>query len=209
MKFNDFSSTIDLVNYYEELKSISPELYYPTVIEDFFDEKIIPWLDATGSGEKIVPYLELKNQVDNLSETKLVLEFLRILTGDDSNTIVESEVNKDREFNVDGVIFKMVYVEGGQFSMGDGHDGAPFKRVTTSDFFCGETQVTKSLWKAVMRGECPKPSFDNPLQALEYGMRLSRWKEEKRSFSKPKSLSNVKNCEYSMSEKVSASAGTS
>ena len=75
---------------------------------------------------------------------------------------------KEREergkFNVGGVEFKMVFVEGGTFMMGaqksdpmspnyDGEardDESPVHEVVLSDYYIGETQVTQALWKAVM-----------------------------------------------------------
>lgn len=63
-----------------------------------------------------------------------------------------------REFEVRGVKFKMIYVEGGTFMMGatseqgndaDG-DEKPVHKVTLSDYYIGETVVTQNLWKAVM-----------------------------------------------------------
>ena len=59
---------------------------------------------------------------------------------------------------VNGVSFKMVYVEGGTFTMGctseqgsDCYDDEkPSHEVTVSDFSIGETEVTQALWKAVM-----------------------------------------------------------
>ena len=57
-----------------------------------------------------------------------------------------------------GDSFLMVYVEGGQFSMGCTSDQqgncksneSPAHFVRLSDFYIGETEVTQSLWKAVM-----------------------------------------------------------
>lgn len=69
---------------------------------------------------------------------------------------------KEREergkFNVGGVEFKMVFVEGGTFMMGatseQGIDAflneEPEHKVTLSDYYIGETPVTQALWKAVM-----------------------------------------------------------
>ena len=84
----------------------------------------------------------------------------------------EEQERKDRErrdreergkFNVGGVEFKMVYVEGGTFTMGataeQGSDAddcdfeKPAHKVTLSDYYIGETQVTQALWKAVMKKE--------------------------------------------------------
>lgn len=80
----------------------------------------------------------------------------------------EERERKEREergkFNVGGVEFKMVFVEGGTFMMGaqnsdpksPNYDGeaweleSPVHEVELSDYYIGETQVTQALWKAVM-----------------------------------------------------------
>jgi formylglycine-generating enzyme required for sulfatase activity len=64
----------------------------------------------------------------------------------------------DREFEVNGVKFKMIAVEGGSFMMGatpgQGDDARenekPAHKVTVDDFLIGETEVTQELWFAVM-----------------------------------------------------------
>ena len=61
-------------------------------------------------------------------------------------------------FTVKGVSFKMVFVKGGTFTMGatseQGRDAnsheKPAHRVTLSDYYIGQTEVTQALWKAVM-----------------------------------------------------------
>lgn len=66
--------------------------------------------------------------------------------------------NRDKVFNVGGVEFKMVYVEGGTFMMGatdeQGSDAfkneKPAHKVILSSYFIGETVVTQALWEAVM-----------------------------------------------------------
>ena len=64
---------------------------------------------------------------------------------------------KDLLFDVDGVQFKMVRVEGGTFVMGAmeqddeaDNDEKPQHKVTLDDYYIGETQVTQALWQAVM-----------------------------------------------------------
>lgn len=62
------------------------------------------------------------------------------------------------EFTINGLAFKMIFVQGGTFSMGctpeqmDDCDGdeKPVHIVTLSDFYMGETEVTQVLWEAVM-----------------------------------------------------------
>lgn len=61
----------------------------------------------------------------------------------------------NRTFNVNGVEFTMVYVEGGTFMMGSDDADAfdwekPVHQVTLSDYYIGETEVTQALWQAVM-----------------------------------------------------------
>ncbi len=63
-----------------------------------------------------------------------------------------------KTFTVNGVSFKMIKVEGGTFQMGatseQGSDALfdekPVHRVTLSDYYIGETEVTQALWQAVM-----------------------------------------------------------
>ena len=63
-----------------------------------------------------------------------------------------------KTFDVNGVNFTMVHVQGGTFTMGatseqgsDAYkDEKPAHSVTLSDYYIGETEVTQSLWKAVM-----------------------------------------------------------
>lgn len=67
----------------------------------------------------------------------------------------------DGKFTVNGVTFKMVFVEGGTFFMGSsrGEDiEKPVHSVTLSDYMIGETEVTQELWKAVM-DDFPNPSY--------------------------------------------------
>ena len=61
----------------------------------------------------------------------------------------------NRTFNVGGVEFTMIYVEGGTFMMGcDDADWfyseKPVHQVTLSDYYIGQTEVTQKLWQAVM-----------------------------------------------------------
>ena len=65
------------------------------------------------------------------------------------------EKGKNRTFNVGGVEFTMVYVEGGTFMMGSDDADAivpekPVHQVTLSDYYIGQTEVTQALWTAVM-----------------------------------------------------------
>ena len=65
---------------------------------------------------------------------------------------------KVETFYVNGVSFEMVYVEGGTFDMGATYeqgseaykDEKPVHRVTLSDYYIGNCEVTQELWLAVM-----------------------------------------------------------
>ncbi len=74
-----------------------------------------------------------------------------------SSTSAENSVQDKLTFEVNGVSFNMIRVEGGTFTMGatpeqeDPHyDAWPDHQVTLSSYYIGETQVTRALWKAVM-----------------------------------------------------------
>ncbi len=64
----------------------------------------------------------------------------------------------DITVTVNGVSFKMIKVKGGTFTMGATEeqgsdtysDELPTHRVTLSDYYIGQTEVTQTLWKAVM-----------------------------------------------------------
>lgn len=73
-------------------------------------------------------------------------------------------VEGSRTFTVNGVKFTMVPVEGGTFTMGAtseqgsdaDNDEKPAHKVTLSDYYIGQTEVTQALWEAVMGSN---PSF--------------------------------------------------
>lgn len=73
-------------------------------------------------------------------------------------------VEGSHTFTVNGVKFTMVPVEGGTFTMGatseQGSDAEedekPAHKVTLSDYYIGQTEVTQALWEAVMGSN---PSF--------------------------------------------------
>ena len=73
-------------------------------------------------------------------------------------------------FDVNGVTFNMVKVEGGTFLMGDTSltmfYEEPIHEVTLSDYYIGETEVTQALWQAVM-GSNPSEFKGNDLLPVE------------------------------------------
>ena len=81
----------------------------------------------------------------------------------------QPEVKTIRTFEVGGVLFDMVWVEGGTFRMGatseQGSDAwideKPVHSVTLSRYYIGKTEVTQALWKAVMGSNPSKFKGDN------------------------------------------------
>lgn len=84
--------------------------------------------------------------------------------GSEEKTI-EVEVREDGDnlmVTINGVEFKMIYVQGGTFFMGVANErngflccGKPQHSVTINDYYIGQTEITHALWKAVM-GNIPK-----------------------------------------------------
>ncbi len=84
---------------------------------------------------------------------------------------------QNKTFTVEGIEFKMVFVEGGTFTMGatseQGSDAysseKPTHSVTLSDYYIGETEVTQGLWKAVMGSNPSYFKGDNlPVEQVSY-----------------------------------------
>lgn len=82
-----------------------------------------------------------------------------------------------KKFNVKGVEFNMIHVEGGTFNMGTTveqdkdarSDESPIHEVTLSDYYIGETAVTQELWKAVMNTTMQKLAAAAGLDKDEIG----------------------------------------
>ncbi len=55
------------------------------------------------------------------------------------------------DFTVNGVTFRMIYVKGGSFTMGNDEiaSESPAHSVTVTDFYMAETECTQALWKAL------------------------------------------------------------
>ena len=61
------------------------------------------------------------------------------------------------DFTVGGITFRMIYVKGGTFTMGNNDiaSESPAHSVTVTDFYMAETECTQALWKAI----CPNYSY--------------------------------------------------
>lgn len=110
---------------------------------------------------KLLPINAKKNEIKNISfhveldeiksgtEVQLVVSHedkaiweTRILKGNVNMEVVVGSMSK--------VTFKMIYVDGGTFDMGDNGFGNPTHKVTLSPFYIAETVVTQALWEKVM-----------------------------------------------------------
>ena len=87
-------------------------------------------------------------------------------SSDDTLQLYPLQADPTLDITVNGVTFTMVRVEGGTFMMGATAEqtGAysnekPAHRVTLSDYYIGQTEVTQALWEAVM-GETPTSDDD-------------------------------------------------
>ena len=82
---------------------------------------------------------------DGIITSADVTAVYRILLGD--GQLVPEYI----DFTVNGVAFRMIYVKGGTFTMGNNEiaSESPAHSVTLSDFYMAETECTQALWKAI------------------------------------------------------------
>ena len=81
------------------------------------------------------------------------------------------------KFEVNGVVFEMVYVPGGTFEMGataeQGDDASdkekPAHKVTLSGYYIGKYEVTQAQWKAIMGNNPSESKGDNlPVECVSW-----------------------------------------
>ena len=92
----------------------------------------------------------------------------------DSVPYYDTLVSDVLDITANGVTFTMVRVEGGTFTMGAtaeqrgaDSDEKPAHRVTLSDYYIGQTEVTQALWKAVTGYS---PTSDGESWDSDYGL---------------------------------------
>lgn len=105
-------------------------------------------------------------------------EEVTVLESEGRPILHEPTANADSlQFEVKGVKFKMIKVEGGTFEMKEtvsaGFLGLSSEErvqtTTLSDYFIGETQVTQALWQAVMGSNPSKFKGDNlPVERVSW-----------------------------------------
>ena len=92
--------------------------------------------------------------------------------------VIEAVIpQQDLDFNVNGVQFRMKYVEGGTFMMGAPDNDyeaykeeRPAHKVTLDSYYIAETQVTQELWQAVI-GSNPshfKGDIHRPVETVSW-----------------------------------------
>lgn len=115
---------------------------------------------------------------DKMSEVTAVLE--GGTSGTQSPDLKKRDVNFSDHKTISHEnlpVFDMIMVEGGTFSMGAtpeqaddaAEDEKPVHRVTLSDYYIGETEVTQQLWKAVMDSNPSRfPGDDRPVENVSW-----------------------------------------
>lgn len=137
----------------------------------------------------------------NIADVNLIISI--ILSGDSNS---DGDVNSDGEINiadvntvigiilggsiptppgdeiitVNGVSFKMIYVEGGSFRMGRDYwapTNRPPHQVTLSNYHIGMTEVTQELWMAVMLNNPSYFSSKNGYNDLQRPVEYVSWED--------------------------------
>ncbi len=91
----------------------------------------------------------------------------------------KDSADKNLTFTVNGVTFKMIYVQNGTFQMGtndmeadDDIETTPVHQVTlTKNYYVGETEVTQALWNAVMGSDNNPSRYKGdqlPVESVSY-----------------------------------------
>ena len=103
--------------------------------------------------------LEEKQQENNVisnNETNVINVEMDETQVQDSSNLNNFLSKENKTYTINNVSFNMIYVEAGTFTMGSNdtnvaYSESPSHKVTlTQDYFIGETEVTESLWNAVM-----------------------------------------------------------
>ena len=89
---------------------------------------------------------------------------------------VSDEALATSTYNLNGVEFTMVFVEGGTFTMGNDErareggtqvsNQAGEHEVTLSSYLIGETEVTRALWNEVMNGSHQENDLEYPVASI-------------------------------------------
>lgn len=94
----------------------------------------------------------------------------------ENSTGVQEDNLKTTTYNLNGVEFKMILVEGGTFTMGSDaraqgkgtqvSNQAGEHQVTLSSYLIGEIEVTRALWNEVMNGSHKEDDLNYPIASV-------------------------------------------
>ncbi len=120
-------------------------------------------------------YFNNSNQSMGFSSQSYGLSIRPVFGGDFEEPEQPETPSANQTFNVNGVTFTMIAVEGDTFQMGAtseqgsdvNSDEKPVHNVTLSDYYIGETEVTQELWEAVV-GSNPSKFSGYPQRPVEY-----------------------------------------
>ena len=102
----DIKTISELVAYYNKLKNLHPELFFPILLEDVFDESLTSWLVSIGENNISAKIVKLREICDSFSETKLVDEYLGILSpcvNNPNNSISDDEAYNKAKGELDEI----------------------------------------------------------------------------------------------------------
>ena len=114
--------------------------------------------------ERIAPYVRKKTRSNRKSFLAILLAILVLLLVFHYaiSAVKTTDVSNIRHFTVNGVEFEMVFVEGGNYCMGEDSigfgidaDEHPVHNVVLSDYYIGKYEITQKQWKAVTGNEPP------------------------------------------------------
>ena len=140
-------------------------------------------LVSQGNTSRALNMLKRAQNIPELKEcpnySRLADEIRRIESRQQSSSsgFSSPSVGQDLTITANGVTFTMVAVQGGTFQMGatseQGSDAwgdeKPAHRVTLSDYYIGQTEVTQALWQAVMGSNPSNWKGDNlPVEEVSW-----------------------------------------
>lgn len=130
------------------------------------------WIENLKADNQKITFNVAKNDASDTRSTSIKVNYKN---AEEVSLVVNQAASQSNEMVIEanGVKFKMIYVKGGTFQMGatDEQIGAssdeyPAHKVTLSDYYIGQYEVTQELWKAVT-GTNPSANTDNPQLPVE------------------------------------------
>ena len=141
----------------KDVRCIIDEQIFQLHVDEYFDDSI-----------------QRLNNVCKQASTEYNLNLIKAYNNIHQGDEFKHGIESCKSFNVRGVSFNMIYVEGGAFLMGateEQEDIAtdreyPIHPVHLSNYYIGQTQVTQELWQAVM-GNNPSVNIGDNQRPVE------------------------------------------